>query len=162
MPSRLALLKKYTPSVLLVIILIAQTLSLLFLYFRVQDLQRNAELSPPAPTPTYSPLTPTPRASTLKDLISQGALEQSRSATQSGGKSLCHCPPGPPGAAGEKGEKGDKGDKGDTGGGDLTGGRWATYCQSKLGPVRQRPNYGCDTGNANADYKESEFQVWVK
>jgi hypothetical protein len=80
-------------------------------------------------------------------------------ATPSAEKPLCNCPPGPSGPSGPPGEKGDKGDPGAA---DLTGGHWATYCQSKLGPVRQKPSYGCDTGNANADWKESEFQMWVR
>lgn len=162
MPLPLPFFKKYALAALLTVILAAQTVFIIFLYFKLQDLQRNAELTAPTPAPTYSPFTPTPRANTLKDVIGQGLQERSRSATSPAEKPLCSCPPGSPGPAGEKGEKGEKGDKGDSGSGDLTGGRWVTYCQSKLGPVRQKPSYGCDSGNANADYKESDLQLWVR
>lgn len=157
MPALPALLKKYALPAVLTSILAAQAIFLIFLYFKVQDLQRNAELTAPTSTPTYTPLTPTPRPTTLKDVIRQG-LATAPSATPSAEKPLCNCPPGPPGPSGPPGEKGDKGDPSAA---DLTGGRWVTYCQSKLGPVRQKPSYGCDKDNANADWKESEFQLWV-
>lgn len=155
----LAFLKKYFFSAAVVFVLAAQAVSVFLLYFKIQNVTRASESAGPAPLPAYSPLTPTPRAATLKDAVGNRLAEPPRPATATAEKSACNCPPGP---AGPQGEKGEKGDKGDPGANDLTGGRWAIYCQSKLGPVRQKPSYGCDTGNANADYKESEFQVWVK
>lgn len=151
--------KKYLLSTFLIFILVAQTIFSLFLYFTLQDLKRATENNSLAPLPTYTPLTPT---LTLKEAVNADHQIPSRAATPSAQTGACTCPLGPQGPAGEKGEKGEKGDKGDSGTADTTGGRWAVYCQSRLGPVRQKPSYGCDKNNANDDWKESEFQVWVK
>lgn len=165
MEDFLSVVKKYTPDTLLVFFLAAQSIAIIFLYFDVQDLKRTADLTPVNPVSSYLISNPTPSVKNGRGINDQGLTDKlffatpSATGTSTSSSPSCNCPPGPAGPQGEKGEKGDKGEPGTTATGD---GRWVVYCQSRLGPIRQKPTYGCDTGNANTDYKESEVQMWVK
>lgn len=149
-------LKKYLLGFLLFAVIFIQSVFLTVQYLDLQDLKKVVGAIPVNANPTYTTGT-TNRGTTLKDAIDRSATASAETPviTQKEAGS-CNCPPGPTGVPGLKGDKGDKGDPG------TSDGRWVAYCQSRLGPVRQKPSYGCDTGNANTDYKETETQLWVK
>ncbi len=152
----LGYLKKYLLGTVLFIVIFIQSVFLTVQYLDLQDLKNIVGTLPTDTAPTYTPKT-ADKGVTLKEALdlsaTPSAVIPSVSPKEAG---VCNCPPGPTGPAGPQGEKGDKGDPG------TSDGRWVAYCQSRLGPVRQKPSYGCDTGNANADYKETETQIWVK
>ena len=153
-------LKRLMPGTLLVVFLVFQSVTIIVLFFQIRDLKMTTENNTPN-LPVYKGIPPSPtitKKDTLKDLVSKGLPEKSYESSPSGAPS-CLCPPGIPGEKGEKGEKGDPGAKGDPG---VSDGAWTVYCQSRLGPVHPKPSYGCDTGNANTDYKESEVQLFIR
>lgn len=167
MEDFLAALKKYALPTLLIVFLALQAIITAFLYFDLQDLKRVSDQTLINPLPKYSILTPTPSGG--RGVDDQGLTDKlffsNPVSTASGTPTTANCntcPAGPTGPQGEKGEKGDKGDPGDSGTSASGDGRWVVFCQSRLGPVRQKPTYGCDTGNSNSDYKESDVQLWVK
>ncbi len=151
-------LKKYLPLFLLLAVIFGQSVILTVLYLDLQDLKKAVEILPSAPAPTYTSAAANKSAG-LKELVDQSASPSAQVTYFPKETGSCNCPSGPSGPAGPKGDKGEPGDPGTS----ITAdGQWVVFCKSNLGPVRQKPTYGCDTGNANVDYKESDLQLWVK
>lgn len=164
MEDFLSALKKYALPTLLVLFLSVQAIVTAFLYFDLQDLKRVLDYAAPSPIPVLS--IPTPPVSGGRGIGDQGITDKlffsTPSATGSSKTAVTNCISCPAGPDGPQGEKGEKGDPGEVGPSTTADGRWVVFCQSRLGPIRQKPTYGCDTGNANTDYKESDLQLWVR
>ncbi|MEK7610818.1 MAG: hypothetical protein AAB486_00400 [Patescibacteria group bacterium] len=165
MEDFLSALKKYAPVTVLVLFLAVQSVVIIFLYFDLRDLKSISDQTLSNPLPVYSIPTPSPAGGrgigdqSITDKLFFSNPTATASGTTAAANCSNTCPAGPIGPQGEKGEKGDPGESGT---GTTTDGRWVVFCQSRLGPVRQKPTYGCDTGNSNADYKESDLQLWVR
>lgn len=161
MEDFLIALKKYAPGAALVLFLAIQSVVITFLYFDLQDLKRVSDQTLSNPFPVYSIPTPSPAGG--RGMGDQGLTDKlffsTPTASGSSTAAIPNCTSCPAGPIGPQGEKGDPGEPGM---GTANDGRWVVFCQSRLGPVRQKPTYGCDTGNSNADYKESDLQLWVR